>query len=720
MKKLRVAESAGFCFGVRRSVEMAEVLLKEGPCASFGMLIHNTDVVRNLEQRGMRTVNSTDEVKDGERVLIRAHGVPPQIIQDLKEKKADVHDATCPKVMLIHRIAEQASADGKFILIIGMKYHPEVEAIAARCERYAILESPDEAAKWLESQRTLWDAPITVVAQTTQTKKNFDECVKVIKKRCTNAEISDTICFATSTRQEEAAALSKECDAMIVIGGRHSANSLHLAEICRQSCENVQFIERPEELDLSVIKKSPLVGLTAGASTPAWIIKEVVNKMSDEVRVDEIQEEIAAETPVVVSEEEQPAASVEEAAVEEAAEKAPAAEKELSFDEMLEETLKTIYNGEKVSGTVVSITGTEVSVDLGAKYSGFIPTTEFTDAGLKVEEAVKVGDVIEAIVVRVNDVEGTAMLSKRRLDAAKAWNEVEEAVENNAILEGVVTEENKGGVVVSVGGVRVFVPASQTDLPREAELGQLLHKPVRLRITEVNRARKRVVGSIRRVAQAERRERVEKLWNDMEVGKKYHGVVKSLTSYGAFVDIGGVDGMVHVSELSWGRIHQPSEVVSVGDEIDVYVINFDREKRKISLGYKDPDANPWTLFTNRYSVGDTAEVKIVKLMSFGAFAEVLPGVDGLIHISQIADHRIEKPEDVLRVGDVVEAKITAIDEEKHKISLSIRALLNEAKAAAQEEAAEQPQDEESVEDTLVYEVSAEGEASGDVAAFAEE
>ena len=443
--------------------------------------------------------------------------------------------------------------------------------------------------------------------------------------------------------------------------------------------------------------------------------------MSDEIRVEEIQEETAAVEAPAVEAFEVPAETAEVPVVEAPVAEAPATEKELSFDEMLEETLKTIYNGEKVSGTVVSITGTEVSVDLGAKYSGFIPTTEFTESGLKVEDAVKVGATIEAIVVRVNDVEGTAMLSKRRLDAAKAWNDVEAAVESNEILEGVVTEENKGGVVVTVNGIRVFVPASQTDLPREAELGQLLRKTVRLRITEVNRARKRVVGSIRRVAQAERRERVEKLWNELEVGKKYHGVVKSLTSYGAFVDIGGVDGMVHVSELSWGRIHQPSEVVSVGDEIDVYVINFDREKRKISLGYKDPEANPWVMFTNRYSVGDTAEVKIVKLMTFGAFAEVLPGVDGLIHISQIADHRIEKPEDVLRVGDVVEAKITAIDEEKHKISLSIRALLNEAKAVpAQDEEEEFNAEEESGDDALVYEVSAKGEATGDANAFAEE
>ena len=715
MKELIVAESAGFCFGVQRSVEMAETLLKDGPCASFGMLIHNEDVVRRLAEQGMRTIEDISEVSQGEHVLIRAHGVPPETLKGLKEHGAVISDATCPKVMLIHRIVEQASEDGRFVLIIGMRSHPEVEAIRARCTQYAVLENPEETETWLETNPQCRDLPITVVVQTTQTKKNFDECTDLVKKRCTNLKISDTICFATFQRQEEAGSLAGKCDAMVVIGGRHSANSLHLAEICRQANENVQFIERPEELDLSRLKETAIVGLTAGASTPAWIIKEVRNKMSDEIRVEEFQEKAAAAEAAAEAVE-----AVVETAVEAPAVDEPAVEKELSFDEMLEETLKTIYNGEKVSGTVVSITGTEVSVDLGAKYSGFIPTTEFTDAGVKVEDAVKVGDVIEAIVVRVNDVEGTAMLSKRRLDAAKAWNSVEEASENGTVLEGTVTEENKGGIVVNVNGIRVFVPASQTDLPREAELSQLLHKPVKLRITEVNRGRKRVVGSIRRVAQAVRRERVETLWNEIEVGKKYHGTVKSLTSYGAFVDIGGVDGMVHVSELSWGRIHQPSEVVSVGDEIDVYVISFDREKRKISLGYKDPEANPWVMFTNRYSVGDTAEVKVVKLMSFGAFAEVLPGVDGLIHVSQIADHRIEKPEDVLRVGDVVSAKITAIDEEKHKVSLSIRALLNEAKAAPAAEESAEEKSVESGEDTLVYEVSASGEASGDASVFAEE
>ena len=678
MKKLIVAESAGFCFGVRRSVDMAMKLLDEhGACASLGELIHNEDVVNALKAKGMRVVQSPEDVKAGERVLVRAHGVAPEIYEALEHAGAEIHDATCPKVRAIHKIVARAKEEGRFTIVIGMRAHPEVNAICGWCGEHAVFENAEELEKWLKSKPDPWEKPITVVVQTTQTHSNFTECCLFIKKRCTNAKISDTICLATSTRQEEAARIASECDAMVVIGGKHSANSVHLAQICSEHCQNVQFIERTEELELDRLEAADTVGLTAGASTPAWIIKEVRNKMSDEIKNEQ-----------------------------------STVEKEMSFDEMLEETLKTIYNGDKVTGLVVAITGTEISVDLGTKYSGFIPTSEFTDDGIKVEDAVKVGDTIEAVVVRVNDVEGTAMLSKKRLDAAKMWTDIEDAVESGAVLEGVVTEENKGGVVVNVKGVRVFVPASQTDLPRDAELSQLLKKTVRLKITEVNKARKRVVGSIRRVAQAERRERIENIWNEIEVGKKYHGVVKSLTSYGAFVDIGGIDGMVHVSELSWGRIHQPSEVVSVGDEIDVYVISFDKEKRKISLGYKDPDGNPWTQFTSRYQVGDIANVKIVKLMPFGAFAEVLPGVDGLIHISQIANRRIGKPEDVLTVGDEVEAKITAIDEEKHKISLSIRALSEPAPVQPVEVEEAYEEEPAAEEDALVYEVSADGVASG--------
>ena len=680
MRELRVAESAGFCFGVQRSVEMAEKLLETGPCLSLGQLIHNEDVVKALCAKGMRVIDSPAEVVPGDRVLIRAHGVAESVCDALRAAGAELTDATCPKVKAIHTIVRRARDEGCFVVIIGMRQHPEVEAICGWCGDHAVFENAGELQEWLDKHPSFWEKPIRVVVQTTQTRSNFNECCELIKKRCTNAKISDTICLATFTRQEEAERLASDCDAMVVIGGRHSANSVHLAQICREHCQSVQFIERTDELDLEALRGAAVVGLTAGASTPAWIIKEVRNKM------DEIKDEI----------------KVEESA----------AEKEMSFDEMLEETLKPIYNGDKVKGIVVAITGTEISVDLGAKQTGVIPAEEFTEDGTKLEDAVKVGDPIEAVVVRVNDVEGVVTLSKKRLDAAKVWTEVETAVEDGTVMEGVVTEDNKGGVVVSVKGVRVFVPASQTDLPREAPMSELLHKTVRLKITEVNKARKRVVGSIRRVAQAERRERTEAIWNEIEVGKKYHGVVKSLTSYGAFVDIGGIDGMVHVSELSWGRIHQPAEVVSVGDEIDVYVINFDREKRKISLGYKDPEGNPWTQFTNRYSVGDVASVKVVKLMPFGAFAEVLPGVDGLIHISQIANRRIGKPEDVLTVGDVVDAKITAIDEEKHKISLSIRALSAPAPVAAPAEEEAVEEEAAPAEDALVYEVSADGAATG--------
>ena len=650
MKKLIVAKSAGFCFGVSRSVKMAEELLRSGEkCSSLGELIHNADVVNELASRGLRLIESPSEAHAGEKVLIRAHGIARSVQQELERSGAEIVDATCPKVKHIHNIVSEATAEGRFVIIIGMRRHPEVEGICGWCGEHMVFETAAELETWLNQNPDFWDKPLSVVVQTTQTHGNFTECCNILKKRCTNLKISDTICIATSARQQEAEKLASECDAMVVIGGKHSANSLHLAQICSEHCGWVQFIEKCDELDMDKVTDADTIGLTAGASTPAWIIKEVRNKMSDEIKVEE-----------------------------------SAVEVEKSFDEMLEETLKTIYNGDKVTGHVVAITGTEISVDLGTKYSGFIPTSEFTDDGVKVEDVVKVGDTIEAVVVRVNDVEGTVMLSKKRLDAAKSWTMVEEAVESGEFLEGTVTEINKGGVVVNVKGVRVFVPASQSGLPKEADMNQLLKQKVRVKITEVNRGRKRVVGSIRAVANRERKERAEKIWNEIEVGKKYHGVVKSLTSYGAFVDIGGIDGMVHVSELSWSRIKNPAEVVSVGDTLDVYVISFDPEKHKISLGVKDRSMNPWDKFMATYHVGDVANVRIVKLMTFGAFAEVVPGVDGLIHISQIADRRIEKPGDVLAEGDIVDAKITAIDEEKQKISLSIRALL--APAADEEDA----------------------------------
>lgn len=678
MKELIVAKSAGFCFGVSRSVKMAEEMLASEPrCFSLGQLIHNDDVVRHLEQEGLAVVDSPEAVTADDAVIVRSHGIGRLEYETLCATGAKVYDATCPKVKRIHELVQAASAAGRQPVIVGAADHPEVRAICGWCTNPVVVNDAETLAARVADGTIDCTKPLTMVIQTTQTGEKLLECQKIIKKLCTNTEIFDTICGATFTRQAEAEKMAKTCDAMVIVGGKHSANSRHLYEICCRYCGNVQFIENAAQLDKSAFKHADTVGLTAGASVPAWIIKEVKQKMSDEI----LTEETTVET-------------------------------EKSFDELLEESLKTIYNGDKVTGTVVAITGTEISVDIGTKYSGFIPTSEFTDDGIKVEDAVKVGDTIEASVVRVNDVEGTVMLSKKRLDAVKNWNDIEAAQEDGTVVEGIVTEENKGGIVVSVKGVRVFVPASQSGLPKDTPMTELVKQTVRLKITEVNRSRKRVVGSIRAVLQKERRERAEKIWNEIEVGKHYHGVVKSLTSYGAFVDIGGIDGMVHVSELSWSRIKTPADVLSVGDEVEVYVINFDAENHKISLGYKDPNGNPWNKFMATYQVGDVAKVTIVKLMPFGAFAEVLPGVDGLIHISQIANRRIGKPDEVLTVGDIVDAKITAVDEEKHKISLSIRALSAPEPAPVREPVDDEPVGPE--EDALVYEVSATGEATGNI------
>lgn len=706
MSRVILAKSAGFCFGVSRSVKMAEELLKSGPCKSLGPLIHNEDVVSDLARRGLEVISDPSEVRPGDRVMIRSHGVSQAVEDALRAAGAEITDATCPNVSRIHRLVAEASANSRQVIVIGTAGHPEVQAICGRCTEPVVVGNAAELANWLENNVDKRTEPITVVVQTTQTENNLRECEKLIKKWCTKAEIFDTICFATSIRQEEAVKLASACGAMVVIGGKNSANSLHLAELCAERCANTQFVENSAQLDTGVLRDVETIGMTAGASAPSWIIKEVLDKMSDEIMIQENPEAAPVEEAPVQAVE-QPA---EEAAPAVEAEAAPA---EKSFDEMLEDSLKTIYNGDKVSGVVVAITPTEVSIDLGTKYSAFIPTTEFTEDGeVKLEDAVHVGDTVEAIVVRVNDVEGTAQLSKKRMDAVKNWADIEAAQEAGTVVEGTVTEENKGGVVVSVKGIRVFVPASQSGLPKDTPMTQLVKQKVRLKITEVNRGRRRVVGSIRAVLQRERREKAEAVWNEIEVGKVYHGVVKSLTSYGAFVDIGGIDGMVHVSELSWSRIKNPAEVVSVGDELDVYVIGFDKEAKRISLGYKKAEDNPWTKFVNTYKVGDIAQVKVVKLMPFGAFAEVMPGVDGLIHISQIANRRIGKPDEVLSVGDVVDVKITAIDTEKQKISLSIRALSEPEPAprrAAEPEAPAAPE-----EDALVYEVSETGEATGNI------
>ena len=638
--RVEVAKTAGFCPGVKRAVDMVEAAARSGvPTVTYGPIIHNHHVVERFANMGVHEISHFSEVTPGTQVIIRSHGVSRAVYEGLEAQGAVIQDATCPYVKRIHNIVSEAEEQGRTPIIIGIPTHPEVEAIAGWCQDPHVFENAEALEKWLLGDDTRQHMPLIMVSQTTSTEKLWKNCVETIKKLCTNCEIFDTICSATEKRQSEAARLAQRCESMIVIGDRNSSNTKRLREICSEVCKHTCLIDSGADLSAADYIGKSSVGITAGASTPQWIIKEVYNIMSDEIKT-EVTEE--------------------------------------SFDQLLEQYDKSLNTGDKVTGIVTGITPTEIAVDLGTKHAGYIPYSEVSDdPSVKPEEAFQVGQEIEVYVIRVNDAEGTVALSKKKLDAQKNWDEIEQACEDKTVVEGYITEQNKGGIVANVKGIRVFIPASQTGVPKNGDMGALVKTTVKLKITEVNRQRKRVVGSIRAVTAEARKAAAEKIWAEIEVGKKYQGVVKSLTSYGAFVDIGGVDGMVHVSELSWSRIKSPADVVAVGDEIEVYVISFDPEKRKISLGYKTDETNPWTIFTTNYHVGDVCEVKIVKLMTFGAFAEIIPGIDGLIHISQIADRRIGKPEDVLSEGQTVDVKIIDIDTEKKRISLSIRALLEE-------------------------------------------
>ena len=638
---VRVAKSAGFCFGVSRAVELVEKAAQEGrKVATLGPIIHNRHVVDKFEKMGVRVIDTPEEALPGETVIIRSHGISRAVYERLEAQKVEIIDATCPFVKRIHTIVSRASEEGRLPIIIGTPTHPEVEGIAGWCGDCRVFQDVSELENWVKSEKISRDLAICMVSQTTSTESLWKLCGEFAKKQFTNLKIFDTICRATEYRQSEAAELSGVCQAMVVVGDPKSSNTGRLAMICREHCDKVFLVDNAAELKAEDFSGVTDVGITAGASTPAWIIKEVNKTMSEITNAEAVQEE--------------------------------------NFAELLEQSIKTLNTGDKVVGTVTGIGNTEVQVDLGTKHAGYIPYDEVSnDPSVKPEDILKVGDEIEVFVVRVNDQEGTVQLSKKKLDGLKVWDDMAAWVEDKTTVEGTITEENKGGLVANVKGIRVFIPASQSGIAKGGDMAGMVGKTVQMKITEVNRARRRVIGSIRAVSSEARKAAQEKIWSEIDVGKKYHGVVKSLTSYGAFVDIGGVDGMVHVSELSWNRIKTPADVVKVGDEIDVYVISFDPEKHKISLGYKTAEMNPWNQFMTNYAVGDVVDAKIVKLMTFGAFAEILPGVDGLIHISQIADRRIGKPEDVLSEGQDVKVKITDVDAENKRISLSIRALLED-------------------------------------------
>ncbi len=647
MAEITVAKSAGFCFGVDRAVKMTyNAIDKYSAVATLGPIIHNNNVVDDMLRRGARIINDVSELKPGECAVIRSHGVSKDVYDRLEKMGNPYIDATCPFVAKIHKIVSKHTANGDFVLIAGDENHPEVAAIMGHCSGNCAVFADDETlVNFLNTKYEKLGKRLAIVAQTTYNILVWEKCIKALPKDDPNIKVYDTICHATQVRQSDADELSRRSDLMIIAGGKHSSNTVKLFDVCRKNCRSYH-IETSDELYTLDLSNARKIGITAGASTPAHIIEEVKTTMTEIMNEDN-----------------------------------------MNFEELLDQSFKKIHTGEKVKGTVVALNNSEAIVEVGTKHTGYVALSELTDdPTLTPADVVKVGDEIDLIVIKINDQEGIVMLSKKKVDEQKGFEEIIKAKEEETVLEGTVQSVVKGGVIVTYAGVRVFIPASQSGLPRNAEMDVLLKTKVKFIILEVNENRRRAVGSIKAVQKAERDAAKAKFWEEAVVGATYKGEVKSLTSYGAFVDLGGIDGMVHISELSWKRIKHPSEVVKVGDFIEVYIKELDKENNRISLGYKKTEDNPWEKFSAEYSVGDVISVKIVSITPFGAFAQIMDGVDGLIHISQLANKRVDNVKDIVSVGDVVNVKIVDIDIENKRISISMRALLEDE--AETEEAAD--------------------------------
>ena len=633
--KVTKAKTAGFCFGVNRAVDMTTNLAKEGKkVATMGPLIHNKQAVGALEQLGVITLDSL-QAPQGYEVVLRSHGVEKPVYEYYEKQGIITHDATCPYVKKIHRLAEKTGKDGRVLLVAGDETHAEVKGIVSYTEgEKFIFNEPEQLAEWLSIGQNA-EKSANLVAQTTYMLKKWDEIVDIVKKVCTDCEIFDTICRATNERQTEAALLAQQNDLMVVIGGRHSSNTQKLVKVCEQYCKTIS-IETVKELSPELFINIQNVGVTAGASTPAFIIQEVLNNMSEVIREDG-----------------------------------------MSFEEMLNESYANqpkVYRGAKIKGVVTGVSANEVTVDIGTKHTGFIKASELSDdPSAKVEELVKKGDELNLIVIKPNDAEGTVELSKKRYDAQEGADAVAKAAETGEVLVANIVEAVKGGLVAFVNGVRIFIPASLA-AGRNESLDALVKTKQEIKIIESTKDgnRRKVIGSIRAVKEEKTSELKEKFWADVEEGKVYNGVVKSLTRYGAFVDLGGVDGLVHMSELTWEKIKHPAEILKVGQEIEVFVKSLDRENGKISLGHKKDEDNPWAKFETEYPIGTVLTGTVASLTKFGAFVKILPGVDGLVHISEISYERVEDPAAVLKVGQEVQVKLIGVDLEAKRVSLSIK------------------------------------------------
>jgi len=644
-------ENAGFCFGVKRAVDKAFMEVEnehDRKIFTYGPLIHNKQVTDKLEEMGVNSIEEIDWIKDEKaEIIIRSHGIAEDVYRAFIEKGFKYIDCTCPDVLAVHKKVRDYYQMGYKIVIVGDKNHPEVIGTNGWC---------DYTAHILDDEKIVDKLPIydkiCLVAQTTITKKIWDRVVDAIKKKYKDAIIFNTICGATEKRQESAEQLSRTVDCMIVIGSRESSNTNKLYQICKENCDSAYYIEKVEDLPTDALKKFRKVGITAGASTPDWIIKEVIRKM----------QEINGN----VMENQENALENQESEM----------DNQQNMMEEYEKTMKAVYPGDTVNGAVIIVTDDEVMVNIGYKSDGIIKKEDYTwEPDVNLKDLVKVGDELEVVVVNINDGEGNVVLSKKLFDAEKNWQKVEEAFNEKSPIEGYVKEIVKGGAIVELMGIRAFMPASQFDIRYSEDLSGYVNTKVMVSVIEYDPEKRKIIVSRKVLLKKEQEIKEKAVWESIEAGQKLTGEVKRLTDFGAFVDIGGVDGLIHISELSWSRVKHPSEVVKPGQKVEVVVLSVDKEKKKISLGLKQTLPEPWKTVEDKYKVGDIVEVKVLRFSNFGAFVEIESGIDGLVHISQISDKRISKPADALNTGDIVKAKIMEIKPEEKKMSLSIKELI---------------------------------------------
>ncbi len=640
-----LAKTAGFCFGVKRAVDLVYEQASKGHVYTYGPIIHNEEVISDLEKKGVHVVHSLEEIAhpDAGILVIRSHGVEKAIYDSAKEKGLEIVDATCPFVKKIHNIVDKDSSLDCEIMIIGDKNHPEVQGIMGWCNKPPIVIGSVEDAEKLS---VLGDKRISLVSQTTFNHKKFNSIVEILKKKGYNINVYNTICNATEERQREAASISKQVDAMIVIGGKNSSNTQKLYEISKKECENTYYIQTLVDLDLAAFESVGRVGITAGASTPNQIIKEVHGSMAED------------------------------------------------FGKMFEESLaeeSKISTGKIVKGTVISVNDNEIILNINYKADGIITKSEYSnDPSISLKDKVHENDEIEAKVIKTNDGEGQVLLSVKRVAAEKAYEKLEEAFNNGEVLKGVVTQVVNGGLSVTADEAKVFIPASLVSDTFERDLSKYLNQEIEFKITEFNPRKRRIIGDRKVLVAAKKQELRDALFAKINVGDRVKGTVKNVTDFGAFIDLGGADGLLHISEMSWGRVDNPKKVFAVGDEVEALIKDIQGEK--IALSLKFPETNPWALAEEKYAIGNVVTGKVARMTDFGAFVELEPGVDALLHVSQISRQRIEKPSSVLSVGQEIEAKVVDFRLDEHKISLSMKDLLPEEDEVAEEPAEDVAED----------------------------